>query len=91
MKAMLIVTAVVFLAEIGCILRSACFVAEYGKMSVLTGTILGTAIAATIGIFIGGYMGKSLPHGLTNWIAGSILIIIGTLMIYNNHSCGGNH
>lgn len=87
MKAMLIVASVVFLAEVGCILRSACFVEEYGKMSVLLGTLLGTAIAATIGIFIGDLMGKSLPHGITNWIAGSILIVIGTLMIYNNHSC----
>jgi len=90
MKATLIVTSVVFLAEVGCILRSACFVEQYGKMSVLSGTILGTAIAATIGIFIGDVMGKSLPHGLTNWIAGCILIVIGTLMIFNNHTCGSH-
>lgn len=90
MKAMFIVASVVFLAEVGCILRSACFVEQYGKMSVLGGTLLGTAVAATIGIFIGELVGKSLPHNVTNWIAGVILIIIGTLMIYNNHSCG-NH
>lgn len=90
MKATLIVASVVFLAEIGCILRSACFVADYGKGSVFLGTILGTAVAATIGILIGEAMGKSLPHGITNWIAGTILIAIGVLMIYNNHSCSSH-
>lgn len=88
MKAMLIVSSIVFFAELGCIVRSACFAANYGKMSVLLGTLLGTAITATIGVLIGDFVEKTLPHGMANWIAGVVFIIVGTVMIYNNHSCG---
>ena len=87
MKAMLLVASVVFIAELGCILRSACFVNQYGKLPVLLGTILGTAVTAIIGIFLGDLIGKSLPHGLVHWIAGFILIAIGAFMIFDNNTC----
>ncbi len=87
MEAMLFIASVVFVAEIGCILRSACFVDQYGKLPVLLGTILGTAVAAIIGIFLGELIGKSLPHGIAHWISGFILIGIGVWMIFDNHTC----
>ena len=90
MKATIIISCIVFMAEIGCILRSACFVEQYGKFPVLLGTVIGTALTATIGIFLGDAIGKALPHEITHLIAGLMLIIVGALMIFNNHTCGSH-
>lgn len=90
MKTTLLLGSVVFMAELGCLLRSACLVSQYGKTTVFLGTVLGTCAAATVGIFLGGFMGKILPHEIMHWVSGFILIIVGTLMMFNNHVCGSH-
>jgi len=87
MKAMIIVAGIVFVAELGCVLRSACFASQYGKLPVLLGTLLGTAFTVIIGIFLGYIIGKSLPHSVAHWLPGLILIVIGIYMIVGEHSC----
>lgn len=81
---------VIFMAEIGCILRSACLVSQYGKSTVFFGTLIGTAMAIGVGVYAGEWTARILPHGTMHWIAGFILILVGALMMFHNHNCGSH-
>ncbi|KKN99048.1 hypothetical protein LCGC14_0142930 [marine sediment metagenome] len=90
MQTTLFIAFVVFMAEIGCLLRSACLVTEYGKATVIIGTAIGLAVATGVGVSIGGIVEKWLPHDMTHWIAGFILILVGAFMMINKHACSGH-
>ncbi len=90
MKTIVFIACFVFMAEVGCLLRSACLVSQYGKFNLFLGTLTGTGFAAIVGIYLGDLVGQSLPHGVMHWISGFILVAIGALMIFDNHTCTGH-
>ena len=85
MKALLVLALVIFAAEVGCLLRSAALVTQYGKITVLAGTILGTILAAFVGVYLGEWANKVLPHGLVHWTAGLTLIGIGVWIVAEHY------
>lgn len=90
MKAMFMIAAVVFMAEVGCLLRSSALVTQYGKLPVFLGSMLGTAVATVIGVYFGVWAEKVLPHGVLNWMAGLVLVGVGVWVIAE-HYVGGSH
>ncbi len=90
MKSIFVIAAIVFLAEAGCMLRSAALVTQHGKLAVFLGTMVGTAIAAVIGVYFGEWADKALPHGMVHWIAGLVLAAVGAWVIVE-HYIGGSH
>ncbi len=90
MKAMFMIAAVVFMAEVGCLLRSSALVTQYGKLAVFLGSMLGTAVATIIGVYLGVWAEKALPHGVLNWMAGLVLVGVGVWIIAE-HYMGHSH
>jgi len=86
LKAAFAMATVVFLAEVGCLLRSAALVAQYGKTAVLLGTIIGTAAAAVVGVYMGEWASKALPDGVVRWASGLTLVAIGVWMLAQHHN-----
>lgn len=87
-KAMFAIASIVFVAEVGCLLRSAALVTQYGKLAVFLGTMVGTAAAAIVGVYLGGWADRVLPHGMVHWIAGLMLAAVGVWIIVEHHISG---
>lgn len=90
MKATFAIAMIVFVAELGCLLRSTALVTQYGKTAVFLGTMVGTALAAAAGVYLGVWADKALPHVLVHWIAGLMLVAVGVWIIAE-HYAGGGH
>lgn len=90
MKSMFMIAAVVFMAEVGCLLRSAALVTQHGKLAVFLGTMVGTAMAAVVGVYLGEWADRALPHGTVHWVAGLVLVAVGVWVIAE-HYVGGSH
>jgi len=81
MKNIWSIAIMVGIAEFGCMIRSAALTIQYGESAVFWGTMLGTAVSAIIGIWLGVLLSRLLPEYLTNWMAGFILILVGAYVI----------
>lgn len=82
------IAAIVFMAEVGCLLRSAALVTQYGKLAVFLGTMAGTTAAAVVGVYLGAWADKVLPPGVMPWIAGLMLAAVGVWIIVEHHIDG---
>jgi len=90
MKSIFVIAVIVFMAEVGCLLRSAALVTQHGKWAVFLGTMVGTSLAAVIGVYFGEWADKALPHGMVHWVAGLVLAAVGVWVIAE-HYMGGSH
>ena len=79
------VALVVTVAELGCLLRSSALTAQYGRWPLFMGTIVGTAIAAAIGIFLGEIAQRFVPETAMRWVAGLMLVAVGVWIILFEH------
>jgi len=81
--------AVVFLAEIPCILRTmAIQVKTEGIWTVVFGTIAGSLVALLVGIFLAKVLTISIPEQYINWIqtfSGLALMAIGAMIVFHQH------
>lgn len=79
------VAVIVAVAELGCLLRSSALTTQYGRWPLFMGTIVGTAVAAAIGIFLGEIAQRFVPETVMRWVAGSMLVAVGVWIILFEH------
>ena len=83
------VLLVVFLAEIPCILRTVALQLKTdGLWQVISGTLLGNAVALGIGLSIAFLIAREIPTEYENWIqiaSGLLIVGIGLLMIFQRN------
>jgi putative Ca2+/H+ antiporter (TMEM165/GDT1 family) len=54
--------------------------------SVLLGSLLGLSVSATVGIFLGRYMGAALNPQLIHWASGLLFIGVGVWILAFKHA-----
>jgi putative Ca2+/H+ antiporter (TMEM165/GDT1 family) len=73
--------AVVVVAEIGCLARTALLTMRYGRpWIVFAGTMVGTAITMGVGIVLGDLFHERVPAPVLRWVSGTFFIGMGLLM-----------
>lgn len=79
------VAVIVAVAELGCLLRSSALTTQYGRWPLFLGTIVGTAAAAAVGIFLGEIAQRFVSEATLRWVAGLMLVAVGVWIIFERH------
>ena len=79
------VAVIVAVAELGCLLRSSALTTQYGRWPLFLGTIVGTAAAAAVGIFLGEIAQRFVSEAVLRWMAGLMLVAVGIWIIFFEH------
>ena len=79
------VDVIVAVAELGCLLRSSALTTQYGRWPLFAGTIVGTAVAAAVGIFLGEIAQRFMSEAVLRWMAGLMLVAVGIWIILFEH------
>lgn len=79
------VAVIVAIAELGCLLRSSALTVKYGAWPLFVGTIVGTAMAAAVGIFFGEFAQRFVSETALRWVAGLMLVAVGVWVIFFDH------
>jgi putative Ca2+/H+ antiporter (TMEM165/GDT1 family) len=74
--------AVVIFAELGCLARTSALAARYGQPWVIfAGTMVGTAITMSVGIYAGQLVHHHIPENAARWLTGLFFVIFGALVL----------